>query len=258
MHFRSKICTRLIFRTLSKKTPLIGNKPILTKLLLNKSRYHQRRRRRLPVTAKKERFKAMMHPGRLRGQERKKLRCVKVDLPFLKTASMVTRGSKLAFGLRFCRTSRAKHSSTDVERSEGGSKKHKSTGSSSFNTESEEASINLNTNVGDNDEDEVQETQRPRGMDKAKDAGKKKRSKSSASASSNVNDDALARLMVTEMTAQEKQERLAFLDIKRREVECREQEIEQQDMRLYLQPYDHLTGDQLKAMDVVRARINAK
>ncbi|GJR83335.1 putative reverse transcriptase domain-containing protein [Tanacetum coccineum] len=39
--------------------------------------------------------------------------------------------------------------------SEGGSKRHKSTGSSSFNTESGEASINLNTNVDDNDEDEV-------------------------------------------------------------------------------------------------------
>ncbi|GKD89418.1 hypothetical protein Tco_1364925 [Tanacetum coccineum] len=38
---------------------------------------------------------------------------------------------------------------------EGGSERHKSTGSSSFNTESGEASINLNTNVDNNDEDEV-------------------------------------------------------------------------------------------------------
>ncbi|GKF54858.1 putative reverse transcriptase domain-containing protein, partial [Tanacetum coccineum] len=38
--------------------------------------------------------------------------------------------------------------------SSGGSKRHKSSGSSSFNTESGNASINLNTNVGDNDEDE--------------------------------------------------------------------------------------------------------
>ncbi|GKG55242.1 hypothetical protein Tco_0571882, partial [Tanacetum coccineum] len=38
-----------------------------------------------------------------------------------------------------------------------GSKRHKSSGSSSFNTESGDASINLNTNVGDNDEDEVKE-----------------------------------------------------------------------------------------------------
>ncbi|GKB18701.1 reverse transcriptase domain-containing protein, partial [Tanacetum coccineum] len=39
--------------------------------------------------------------------------------------------------------------------SEGSSKRHQSTGSSSFNTESGEASINLNSNVGDNDEDDV-------------------------------------------------------------------------------------------------------
>nr|GEY44780.1 hypothetical protein [Tanacetum cinerariifolium] len=108
--------------------------------------------------------------------------------------------------------------------SEGGSKRHKSTGSSSFNIESGEASINLNTTVGDNDEDE----------------------------------DALARLMVTEMTTHEKEERLAFLDIKRREVECREREIEQQDMRFYLQPYDHLTGDQRKTMDEIKAKIKTK
>ncbi|GJR15627.1 hypothetical protein Tco_0798279 [Tanacetum coccineum] len=139
------------------------------------------------------------------------------------------------------------------------SKRHKSSGSSSFNAESGEASINLNTNVGDNDEDDVPEIpQRPQGRDKAKAAGKKKGSKSSASASSSVNEDALARLMVNEMGAQEKEERLAFLEIKRREVECRERELEQQDMRFYLQPYDHLTGDQRKAMDEIRAKIKAK
>nr|GEX33399.1 putative reverse transcriptase domain-containing protein [Tanacetum cinerariifolium] len=86
--------------------------------------------------------------------------------------------------------------------SEGGSKRHKSTGSSSFNTESGEASINLNTNVDDNDEDKVQEIQRPEGKDKAL----------------------------------EKEERLAFLEIKRRKVECHERELEQQDMRFYVQP----------------------
>ncbi|GKE66037.1 hypothetical protein Tco_1520198 [Tanacetum coccineum] len=37
----------------------------------------------------------------------------------------------------------------------GGSKRYKSSGYSSFNTESGEASINLNTNVGNNDEDEI-------------------------------------------------------------------------------------------------------
>ncbi|GKC66162.1 glutathione S-transferase T3-like protein [Tanacetum coccineum] len=106
--------------------------------------------------------------------------------------------------------------STGSERS----KRHKSSSSSSFNQESGEASINLNTNVGDNDEDEVQEVRRPEGRDKARAAGKKTWSK--ASRSSTMNEDALVMLMVTEMTTQEKEERLAFLKIKRREVECRE------------------------------------
>ncbi|GKD80231.1 hypothetical protein Tco_1342852, partial [Tanacetum coccineum] len=69
---------------------------------------------------------------------------------------------------------------------------------------------------------------------------------------------ALARLMVTEMGAHEKEERLAFLEIKRMEVECREREIKQQDMRFYLQPYDHLTGDQRKTMDEIKAKIKTK
>ncbi|GJZ95298.1 ribonuclease H-like domain-containing protein [Tanacetum coccineum] len=63
-------------------------------------------------------------------------------------------------------------------------------------------------------------------------ARKKKGSKSGST--SNVNEDALTKLMVTKMTAQEKEERLTFLDIKMREVECRERELEQQDMRFYL------------------------
>ncbi|GKD68316.1 hypothetical protein Tco_1322406 [Tanacetum coccineum] len=57
--------------------------------------------------------------------------------------------------------------------SEGGSKRQKSSGSSSFNTESGDASINLNTNAGDNDEDEVQKIRRTMGWDKARAAGKK-------------------------------------------------------------------------------------
>nr|GEW50665.1 hypothetical protein [Tanacetum cinerariifolium] len=87
-------------------------------------------------------------------------------------------------------------------------------------SESEEASINLNTNVGHNDEDEVMEIRRPMGKDKARDAVKKKGSRSSRSSS--MNDEALARLMVTEMTTQEKEQRDAFIEIKRREVKCRE------------------------------------
>ncbi|GKC38636.1 ALP1-like protein [Tanacetum coccineum] len=90
----------------------------------------------------------------------------------------------------------------------GGSKRHKSSGSSSFNTESGEASINLNTNVGDNNEDEVQEIRRPEGRDKARVAGKNKGSK--ASGSSTMNEDALARLMVSEMTTHETEQRKFF------------------------------------------------
>ncbi|GJZ02756.1 hypothetical protein Tco_0520717 [Tanacetum coccineum] len=116
--------------------------------------------------------------------------------------------------------------------------------------------LQLFPTVGDNDEDEVQEVQRPEGGDKAKAVGKKKGSK--ASGSSIVNEDALARLMVTEMITQEKEERLAFLEIKRREVECHERDIEQQDMMFYLQPYDHLIGDQRNAMEETRANIKAK
>ncbi|GKC85414.1 gamma-glutamyltranspeptidase 1 [Tanacetum coccineum] len=119
--------------------------------------------------------------------------------------------------------------------SEGGSKRHKSSGSSSFNTEYGEASINLNTTVSDKDEDEMQEIRRPEGRDKARAAGRKNKGTRSAG-SSNVNKDALAR----------------------REMKCREGELEQQDMRFYLQPYDHLTGDQRKAMDEIRAKIKAK
>ncbi|GJZ20046.1 ALP1-like protein [Tanacetum coccineum] len=121
----------------------------------------------------------------------------------------------------------------------GGSKRHKSSGSSSFNTESGDASINLNTTVGDNDEDEVQEIQRPGGRDKARAAGKIK--------------------------AQEKEECLAFTEIKRREVKCRERDVaaqdyraQQEDIRFYLQPYDHLIGDQRMAMDEARAKLMAK
>ncbi|GKD22017.1 hypothetical protein Tco_1223720 [Tanacetum coccineum] len=101
------------------------------------------------------------------------------------------------------------------------------------------------------------EIRRPKGRDKARAAGRKNKG-SKPTRSSTLNEDEMARLMVTEMTAQEKEERLAFLDMKRREVECREPELEQQDMRFYLQPYDHLTGDQRKAMDEIRAKIKAK
>ncbi|GJR05672.1 hypothetical protein Tco_0528656 [Tanacetum coccineum] len=193
----------------------------------------------------------MMHPGRLRGQHRKKLRCVKVGLSFLKNGK---HGNSRKQGVFWCEVLSYMESKTQqhgrrtydmvLEKLEDGAL---------IRGLSEEA----NTNVEDNDEDEVQEIRRPEGRDKEIAAGRKNKW-SKSSASSSVNEDALARLMVTEMGAQEKEERLTFLEIKRKEVECRKRELEQQDMRFYLQPYDHLVGDQRKAMDEIRAKIKAK
>ncbi|GJU87464.1 hypothetical protein Tco_1295010 [Tanacetum coccineum] len=67
------------------------------------------------------------------------------------------------------------------------------------------------------------------GRDKARAAEKNKGSK--ASGSSSMNDDAMDRLMVTEMIAHDKEQRDAFIKIKRREVECREQEVAAQEYR---------------------------
>nr|GFC42457.1 hypothetical protein [Tanacetum cinerariifolium] len=123
----------------------------------------------------------------------------------------------------------------------GGSKRHKSSGFSSFNTESGEASINLNTNVGDNNEDEVQKIRRPGGRDKARATWRKNKG-SKLTGSSTLNEDKMARVDGNWDDSSGEEEHLEFLEIKMRDVECREQEIEQQDMRFYLQPYDHLTG----------------
>nr|GEV52857.1 hypothetical protein [Tanacetum cinerariifolium] len=76
--------------------------------------------------------------------------------------------------------------------------------------------------------------------------------------SSTLNEDKMARVDGNWDDSSGEEERLAFLEIKRRDVECREQEIEQQDMRFYLQPNDHLTGDQQNAVEEIRAKIKAK
>nr|GFC84780.1 hypothetical protein [Tanacetum cinerariifolium] len=104
----------------------------------------------------------------------------------------------------------------------GGSKRHKSSGSSSFNTESEEAIINLNTNVGDNNKDEVHEIRRPGGRDKARASGKNKGSKTSRSSS--VNEDALARLMVTDMTGERTTRKI--LRDQKMNVECHDERLQ--------------------------------
>ncbi|GJY23083.1 hypothetical protein Tco_0396741 [Tanacetum coccineum] len=99
--------------------------------------------------------------------------------------------------------------------------RYKTSGSSSFNTESGDASINLNVDVGNEEEDKVQELRRPMGRNKAKGLKKKVH-----------NEHAI------EM---KKEECLAFLEIKRREVECHEQELamqgyrqRQEDIRFYM------------------------
>ncbi|GJW64835.1 gamma-glutamyltranspeptidase 1 [Tanacetum coccineum] len=234
----------------------------------------------------------MMHHGRLHGHMRKKLCCVNVGLTYPKTAALVTRGRMLDFSetgasdedyyaralvdyeaetgttfkLRHCweiLKGSQKWMKSEVPKftakSWGYSKRYKPSGSRSFNTESGEASINLNANVGDDEEDEVKEIRRPNGRDKAKDAAKKKGPR--ASGSSSMNDEALARLMVTKMANQEKEERLAFLKIKRIEVECHERKVRNQecrqhqdDIRFYLQSYDYLIGDARMAMKEPRGR----
>ncbi|GJS26393.1 zinc finger BED domain-containing protein RICESLEEPER 2-like protein [Tanacetum coccineum] len=107
------------------------------------------------------------------------------------------------------------------------SKKRKTSGSSLFNTESGDASINLNVDAGDDDENEVQEIPRTMGRDKAR--GSKKKGVGSSGSSMNMNDETLARLMVSELATQtasaiamKKDERAAYFEIKKREVELRE------------------------------------
>ncbi|GJR53321.1 hypothetical protein Tco_1403842 [Tanacetum coccineum] len=151
-----------------------------------------------------------------------------------------------------------------------GAKKSKTFGSSSFNTEFGDASFNLNVDAGDEDENEVREISRPMGRDKARCL--KKKGTGSFGSSVNMTDEALARLMVSELATQtasamtmNKEERATYMEIKRREVECRERELElqayrqrQEDMKFYMQPYDHLTVDQLAHMEALRAKIKAK
>ncbi|GJV01572.1 hypothetical protein Tco_1335141 [Tanacetum coccineum] len=83
---------------------------------------------------------------------------------------------------------------------------------------------------------------------------------------------ALARLMVSELAMHnkrafemKKEECFAFLEIKRREVECGERELvlhnyrqRQEHIRFYMQPYDHLTVDALNHLEALRAEIKAK
>nr|GEY35334.1 hypothetical protein [Tanacetum cinerariifolium] len=102
------------------------------------------------------------------------------------------------------------------------SKRYKTYGSSSSNTESGDASINSNVHVGNDEEDGVKELRRLMGRDKAK--GLKMKWPRTSGSSSSMNDKALTRLMVSEPAMHneraiemKKEERLAFLEIKRME-----------------------------------------
>nr|GEV86298.1 hypothetical protein [Tanacetum cinerariifolium] len=100
-----------------------------------------------------------------------------------------------------------------------------------------------------------------KGRDKAK--GLKKKGSRSWGSPSSMNDEALSWLMVFEMAMHnecviemKKKERLASLEIKMREVECRERELamqeyqqRQKDIMLYMQLYDHLTRDARRQME---------
>ncbi|GKB65578.1 hypothetical protein Tco_0921764 [Tanacetum coccineum] len=128
-------------------------------------------------------------------------------------------------------------------------------GSSSFNTESGDASINLNANARDGDEDDVEELPRPIGREKAK--GLKKKVTGSSLSPASMNDEALARLMVSELATQseiamamKKEEHATFLEIKMREVECRERENAMQE---YIQHQEDIRTKQ-----GIRTRIHGK
>nr|GEU86701.1 RNA-directed DNA polymerase, eukaryota, reverse transcriptase zinc-binding domain protein [Tanacetum cinerariifolium] len=223
-------------QTIFKKTQVLFKNPLMRNLPL-KSRPHHRRRRNRLDDAKRGRFKAMMHPymeSKTKQYDRRTYYMVNGKWKMVRPAVV-----------RFCEVDcnvmrRLQESGSsnvdyyastlmDYEAETETTKRYKSSGSSSFNTKSREASMNLNANVGDDDKDEVHEIRRPIGRDKAKDATKKKGS--GGSGSSSTSEEALVRLMVTKMASQKKKECLAFLEIKRREVECLEQEVRNQEYR---------------------------
>ncbi|GKF70410.1 hypothetical protein Tco_0203467, partial [Tanacetum coccineum] len=182
---------------------------------------------------------------------RMKLRCVNDGFTYLKIVPKVTQGKQMDFGQRIVeletKTTSIRHFLTMKLNLEYSlhfvivgrfkispklweqevpkflnpivAKRSKTSGSSSFNTESEDASFNLNVDAGDEDENEVQEVPRPMGRDKAK--GSKKKGVGSSGSSMNITDEELARLMVSELATQtasamamKKEERAAYMEIK--------------------------------------------
>nr|GEU69292.1 hypothetical protein [Tanacetum cinerariifolium] len=273
-------------KSLYKKTSVIGKKPILT--TVEQFATSPTKKKKPPRNRQKRMIQSDDAPRQTAWTIKEEMALANAWRAISKIASIVTRGSKMAFGVRFWSTWKGKQNSTVFERTlwyakngrrvgdedramihyefetdlpfklrhcweilkdilkwqeielpnfsteSGGSKRHKSSVTSSFNTESGEACINLNTNVCENNEDEVEKIRRTRGRDKR------------------------------ELLGKIKEQQQKILEIKRREVECHEREIatqeyrlEQEDMRFYLQPYDHFTLDQRKAMDEIRAKIKA-
>nr|GEW16813.1 hypothetical protein [Tanacetum cinerariifolium] len=146
----------------------------------------------------------MMHPDILHGQMRKKHRCVKVEFTYPKIVEFVTRGRVLDFGARLQESGASEEdyyarALLNYE-AETGRQEIQDIWVWFVQHKSREASINMNVDVGDDGKDEVREIRRPIGRDKAKDAMKKKGPR--ASGLSSMNDEALTRLMVSEMTTQ--------------------------------------------------------
>ncbi|GJR21331.1 hypothetical protein Tco_0969858 [Tanacetum coccineum] len=172
-----------------------------------------------PKSSQRGWIRMRMHPGALYGPMRKKLRCVKGKrkAPGHRTYDMVNakwqtvrwnmarfRGVHANVMLRAhangagdedCFTTALLDFEAEFEKKDA--KRSNTSGFSSFYTKSGDASINLNVNAGDDDEDEVHELQRPISRDKAK--GSKKKGTGSSGTSSSMNDEALARLTVSEL-----------------------------------------------------------
>nr|GEW78105.1 hypothetical protein [Tanacetum cinerariifolium] len=253
-------------QSLYKKTPLIGKNLILTRQRVNESRPHQRRIRRQPAIPKRWRFKPMTHLDRLRGQLGKKL-CWRAISENSQHGNARKKDGFWCEVLAYIesKTKQEGHQ-TNVMRMAHGSgaedKNYVQRATIHYQDETgvpckfrhcwdvlkdspkfqEIAFSNFNKgSAGSSKRHKSSGNSTIRGRDKARVAAKNKGSK--ASGSSTMNDNALARLMVNEMTYAEVQQREAFMELKRRDVECREREIadteyraQQEDIKLYLQP----------------------
>nr|GEX11176.1 E3 ubiquitin-protein ligase RNF170-like isoform X1 [Tanacetum cinerariifolium] len=212
------------------------------------------RRRRQPATVKRGRFKLMIHPDRLRGQLRKNLRWLKEGR---RTYDMVVGKWKTVRSIVVLFCGVYGNVMRMAQESGAGDKDYVQSATIRYHDEIETIeeeialakgwkSISENSERGNTRKKDGFWVEVMEGRDKAKAAAKNKGFK--ASALLTMNDDALAKLVVNEMTAAEVEQREAFIELKRREVECREREIaateyrtQQEDMKLYLQSYDHLS-----------------